>query len=258
MLTKRIIPCLDCKNGRVVKGVQFENIVDAGSPEVLALRYEQQGADEIVFLDITATISAQEIRLDTVRQVRSALSIPLTVGGGVRTIRDIETLLVNGADKVAINSAGVSNPALIDDAAKRFGSQCIVIAIDAKRNSMSSSNALLPQWQVVTASGTHLTDLQVVDWAVRAAELGAGEILLTSYDRDGTNAGYDLELITAVASAVSIPVIASGGAKTTEDLLTAFNAGADAVLAASMFHFGSTTIQNEKQQLSKQGVLVRV
>ncbi|MBS1726128.1 MAG: imidazole glycerol phosphate synthase subunit HisF [Armatimonadetes bacterium] len=250
MVTKRIIPCLDCKDGRVVKGIQFQGLTDAGSPSELAARYELEGADELVVLDVGATVGGRDIQMQTVKEVRAELSIPLTVGGGVRTVEDIEKLLHSGADKVSMNSAAVANPNLVAEASKAFGAQCTVVAIDTKRFGK--------QWMVLTKSGTEPQPLDTIDWAKKVEDLGAGEILLTSFDRDGTQLGYDLELLLAVTDAVQIPVIASGGAKVTQDLVRAFEAGADAVLAASMFHYQTTTIGKVKQELRQAGVEVRL
>jgi cyclase len=251
-LTTRIIPCLDVKDGRVVKGIKFQNIKDSGSPVELARSYEEQGADEIVLLDISATLESRDNSLDIVRAVRAVLSIPLTVGGGVKAAKDVFELLSAGADKVAMNSAAVMTPSLISDVAKRFGRQCTVIAIDAKKESPESNS-----WKVVIRSGEKDLDLDVVEWAKEAERLGAGEILLTSWDRDGTRSGYDIELLRAVSSAVKIPVIASGGASTPQHLIEALNAGADAVLAASIFHEGEYRCDTLKTILSKSGVKFR-
>ena len=250
MLTKRIIPCLDCKNGNVVKGVKFQNLMDVGSPSELALRYEQEGADEIVLLDVVATVQDRYFQIETIRKVREVLSIPLTVGGGIKNIQDIDSLLQAGADKVSINSAAVKNPELISEASTRFGSQCIVVAIDAK----NIGNA----WSVLTQSGTKDESLDVCEWVKMISALGAGEILLTSFDRDGTKNGYDLALIRAASSATTLPVIASGGARNAEDLNLALQSGADAVLAASMFHFKEYTIQQVKRELKNFGIEVRL
>lgn len=250
MVTKRIIPCLDCKDGRVVKGIQFQGLTDAGSPSDLAARYEAQGADELVVLDVGASIESRDIQMQTVREVRAQLSIPLTVGGGVRSVEDIEKLMQSGADKVSMNTAAVMNPQLIHDASRAFGSQCIVVAVDTKR--------IGKKWSVLTKSGTEEQPLDTIDWAKKIEDFGGGEILLTSFDRDGTQMGYDLELLYAVTDAVKIPVIASGGAKVTKDLFDAFDSGADAVLAASMFHFESTTIGQVKKELRELGIEVRI
>jgi len=250
MVTRRIIPCLDCKDGRVVKGIKFQGLTDAGSPAELAARYELEGADELVVLDVGASIESRNIQMQTIRDVRAELSIPLTVGGGVRTVEDIEKLLQSGADKVSMNTAAVMNPSLIREASKEFGAQCTVVAADTRRYGK--------KWVVLTKSGTEQQPLDMIDWAKQVEDLGAGEILLTSFDRDGTQQGYDLELLLAVTDAVRIPVIASGGAKVTSDLVHAFEAGADAVLAASMFHYQTTTIGKVKQELRDAGVEVRL
>jgi cyclase len=250
VLTCRIIPCLDTANGRVVKGVRFRNLRDAGDPAACAERYEQQGADELVLLDVAATPEARAHRLDTVRAVRSALSIPLTVGGGVRSADDAARLLEAGADKVAVNTAAVEQPALLTSLSERFGSQCVVLALDA-------AGAQGAGWSVVVESGRRQTARAAVDWAVEAAGRGAGELLLTSVDRDGTRSGYDLDLIGAVARSVGIAVIASGGASSPAHLSEALKAGADAVLAASIFHDGDWTVAALKDELAARGVRVR-
>lgn len=252
MLTRRVIPCLDVRNGRVVKGVRFQNLRDSGDPAELAAAYEAAGADEITLLDVSATPEARRSALGVVAAVRSVLSIPLTVGGGVRSVDDAERLLAAGADKVGINTAAVHSPELLARCADRFGVQCIVLAIDAAR-----TTSHVPSWTVVVRSGMNRTDLDAVRWAAAGAELGAGEILLTSWDRDGTRSGYDLALIRAVARAVPIPVIASGGAATSEHLRQAIEAGADAVLAAGIFHDGVTTVSSIKSELAACGVEVR-
>lgn len=249
MLTRRIIPCLDTRDGRVVKGINFQGLRDAGSPAELAGRYEAQGADEIVILDVVATDRGRDHALETVREVRRVLSIPLTVGGGVRSVADAERLLEAGADKVGVNSAACDRPALLGELAGRFGVQCVVLAIDAARQA--------DQWRVFRRSGSEATGRDAVAWAVEGAACGAGELLLTSIDRDGTRSGYDLDLLRAVCGAVTVPVIASGGARSAEDLLAAVGAGADAVLAASMFHDGDTTVAAVKQRLAEAGVEVR-
>jgi len=252
MLTKRIIPCLDIRDGRVVKGVRFGGLRDAGDPVELARLYEEQGADEIVVLDVSATAEGRAAAARTVEDIRAVLSIPLTVGGGVRTIADACALLSAGADKVGINSAAVERPAILAELAERVGRQCVVLSVDG---------AALPQrsgsWQVVTHAGTKRRDIDVVTWSQQGQVLGAGEILLTSWDRDGTLGGYDLELIAAVARAVRLPVIASGGAATSQHMLEALEAGASAVLAASIFHDGSRSVQSVKQELGLAGVEVR-
>ena len=249
MLKSRIIPCLDVNDGRVVKGVKFQNLRDAGDPVELSFHYEAQGADELVLLDVTATRQERIAMLETVEQVRQKLGIPLTVGGGIASIEDAGRLLNAGADKVSINSAAVRNPDLIDAMAKRFGAQCTVVAIDAKK-----SNG---QFQVLTRSGTTAETLDAVAWAAEAQQRGAGEILLTSFDRDGTRSGYDLPMLSAVTSACSLPVIASGGADSVTHMVEAFEHGAHAVLAASIFHDGNLTVAKVKHQLAAAGVEVR-
>jgi imidazole glycerol-phosphate synthase subunit HisF len=260
MLAKRIIPCLDVKEGRVVKGVSFVDLRDAGDPVEVARLYDAQGADELCFLDITASVEKRSILLDVVRRTAEQVFMPLTVGGGVRAVEDIRQLLLAGADKVSINTAVVERPALVDEAARMFGSQCIVIAIDAKRVSgpVGDFHQGPARWEVYTHGGRTATGLDAVDWARRVADAGAGELLLTSIDCDGTKAGYDLELTRAVAQAVPVPVIASGGAGQLEHLYDAFARGeADAVLAASIFHYRTFTIGQAKRYLSEQGVTVR-
>ncbi|MEY3284275.1 MAG: imidazole glycerol phosphate synthase subunit HisF [Acidobacteriota bacterium] len=253
MLAKRIIPCLDVDNGRVVKGISFVNLVDAGDPVEQGARYDREGADELVFLDITASSDRREIVAGMVRQVADQVFIPFTVGGGIRTVDDIRHILKSGADKVSINTAAVKNPDLIREGAERFGAQCIVVAIDARRVPGS-----VPRWQVFLNGGRTPTDLDAVEWACQAAALGAGEILLTSMDQDGRKDGYDLELTRAVAEAVQIPVIASGGAGNLEHLYDALTVGkASAVLAASIFHFGQLTIGEAKDYLRGRGILMR-
>ena len=252
MLAKRIIPCLDVRDGRVVKGVNFVNIRDAGDPVELATYYSQQGADEIVFLDITATYEARKTVADVVRKTVQQVFVPVTVGGGIRTLEDFQELLRAGADKISVNSAAVKDPTLISRAAERFGSQCIVLAIDARR--VPGEN----RWKVFTHGGRNETELDAVEWAVRGVELGAGEILLTSMDADGTCAGYDCGLTRAVSDAVGVPVIASGGAGTLEHLAEVLDRGrADAVLAASIFHFGTFTVPQAKEFLKAKGIPVR-
>jgi len=251
MLAKRVIPCLDVKDGRVVKGVRFVDLADAGDPVEAAVAYDRQGADELVFLDITASHEGRAIMLDVVRRTAEAISMPLTVGGGVRSLEDIRTLLRAGADKISLNTAAVERPALIQDAARRFGSQCIVVAIDAKRDREG--------FRVYTHGGRQPAGREAVAWAREAAALGAGEILLTSMDRDGTRDGYDLELTAAVADAVPVPVIASGGAGRLEHLHDGLTRGrADAALAASIFHFGEHSILEAKRYLADRGVPVRL
>jgi cyclase len=251
MLAKRIIPCLDVKDGRVVKGVNFINLQDAGDPVENGKFYDDEGADELVFLDITASSDRREIILDMVKHVAETVHIPFTVGGGIRTIDDVRTILENGADKVSMNTAAVENPDIIGESAVRFGSQCILVAIDAKRNERDS-------WTVYLHGGRTRTEIDAVEWAARAEELGAGEILLTSMDRDGTKEGYDLELTRRISERVGIPVIASGGAGTIEHLYEGLEQGkADAVLAASIFHFREISIREVKEQLAERGIPVR-
>ena len=251
MLAKRVIPCLDVKDGRVVKGVRFVDLRDAGDPVEVALAYDVQGADELVFLDITASHEGRQVMLDVVRRTAEGISMPLTVGGGIRSVDDVRRLLRAGADKVSLNTAAHERPALIREAAERFGSQCIVVAIDARREP--------GRFGVYTHGGRRPTGRDAVEWAREATGLGAGEILLTSMDRDGTKDGYDLELTRAIADAVSVPVIASGGAGTLEHLWEGLVEGAaDAVLAASIFHFGLHTIAEAKRYLHERGVEVRV
>jgi cyclase len=250
-VTKRIIPCLDVKNGRVVKGINFANLRDKGDPVELAVRYEDEGADEIVFLDITASLEGRETLFRVVRDTASVLTIPLTVGGGIRSLEDISKALTNGADKVSINTAAVENPSLITKASDEFGSQSIVVAIDAKR--------VGEKFLVFTKSATYNTGLNAVEWARRVAELGAGEILLTSIDRDGTRLGYDVELTRLVSEAAHIPVIASGGAGTLKHFYDVLTLGrADAALAAGVFHDGVIRIRELKLYLLKRGVEVRL
>ena len=255
-LAKRIIPCLDVDKGRVVKGVKFVGIRDAGDPVEIAKRYDEQGADELVFLDITASAEDRDTMAHVVEEVAGQVFIPLTVGGGIRTAADIRRMLNAGADKVAINTAAVTNPELVREAADRFGAQCIVVAIDAKR---AGSVGDRPQWEVYTHGGRKATGLDAVKWAQRMMESGAGEILLTSMDRDGTRDGFDLALTRAVSDAVSIPVIASGGVGNLDHLVVGIKeGGADAVLAASIFHFGQYTVAEAKHYLASQGIEVRL
>ena len=251
-LAKRIIPCLDVDNGRVVKGVQFENIRDAGDPVEIARRYDEQGADEITFLDITASSDDRDIILHVVEQVAEQVFIPLTVGGGVRVVEDVRRLLNSGADKVSMNTAAVNNPQLVHDASSKVGSQCIVVAIDAKQTAPG-------KWEVFTHGGRNNTGLDAIEWARKVESLGAGEILLTSMDRDGTKSGFDLALTRAVSDAVRIPVIASGGVGTLEHLAEGVSEGrADAVLAASIFHFGQHTVREAKELMRARGIEVRL
>ncbi|GAB4287922.1 MAG: imidazole glycerol phosphate synthase subunit HisF [Methylophaga sp.] len=255
-LAKRIIPCLDVDAGRVVKGVQFVDIRDAGDPVEIAKRYDEQGADEITFLDITATHDERETMLHVVEAVASQVFIPLTVGGGIRTVEDIRRMLNAGADKVGINSAAVKNPDFVREAADRFGSQCIVVAIDAKQVSKEDEPA---RWEIFTHGGRKPTGIDAIDWARKMVANGAGEILLTSMDRDGTKSGFDLALTRAISDAVEVPVIASGGVGQLQHLSEGILQGhADAVLAASIFHFGEYTIQEAKQQMASQGIEVRL
>jgi cyclase len=253
-LAKRIIPCLDVDNGRVVKGVQFVDIRDAGDPVEIAKRYDEQGADEITFLDITASSDERETMVHVVEQVAGQVFIPLTVGGGIRTVEDIRRLLNAGADKVAINTAAVFNPEFVKEAAERFGSQCIVVAIDAKQVTDNP-----PKWEIFTHGGRKPTGIDAVEWAKRMVAYGAGEILLTSMDRDGTKNGFDLALTRAVADAVHVPVIASGGVGNLEHLAEGVIEGhAEAVLAASIFHFGEYTIEEAKRCMAEHGIEVRL
>ena len=252
MLTKRIIPCLDVTAGRVVKGVNFVELRDAGDPVEIARRYDEQGADELTFLDITASSDQRDIILHVIEAVAEQVFIPLTVGGGVRTVDDVRRLLNAGADKISVNTAALQNPQLVADASARYGAQCIVVAIDAKR-------AEDGRWEVYTHGGRKTTGRDAVDWAREVERLGAGEILLTSMDRDGTRQGFDLELTRAVSDAVGIPVIASGGVGTLQHLADGVTMGrADAVLAASIFHFGEFTVREAKAFMAAQGIPVRL
>ena len=253
MLTKRIIPCLDVKSGRVVKGTSFVQLRDAGDPVELAKFYYKEGADELVFLDITATPEGRDTMVEVVERISEEVFMPLTVGGGLRSIRDMRRMLMAGADKVSINTAAVLKPNLIGEGADKFGSQCIVVAIDAKRLSNK------PRWEVYIYSGQQPTGIDALDWAEQVVGLGAGELLLTSMDADGHRAGYDIELTRAISEAVSVPVIASGGAGTLEDLYQALVTGkADAVLAASIFHYGTYSIGKTKEYLIKRGIPIRI
>ncbi len=255
-LAKRIIPCLDVDNGRVVKGVQFVDIRDAGDPVEVAKRYNEQGADEITFLDIRATHDNRDTMEHVVEAVASQVFIPLTVGGGIRTVEDVRRMLNAGADKVGINSAAVSNPEFVREATEKFGSQCIVVAIDAKRVSEEGEPS---RWEIFTHGGRKPTGLDAVEWAKKMVDFGAGELLLTSMDKDGTKSGFDLELTRAVSDAVAVPVIASGGVGKLQDLTDGVKIGrADAVLAASIFHFGEHTVEEAKQQMASQGIEVRL
>ncbi|MGE5474596.1 MAG: imidazole glycerol phosphate synthase subunit HisF [Ignavibacteriales bacterium] len=252
MLTKRIIPCLDVNKGRVVKGVKFLDLKDAGDPVEVAKIYDKSGADELVFLDITASSDARSILINVVEKVAEQIFIPFTVGGGIRTVDDFREILKAGADKVSINSSAISNPQLISDAAWKFGKQCVIVAIDAKKNTDGS-------WDVYSHGGRTNTGLDAVEWAVKAEELGAGEILLTSMDCDGTKNGYDMALTKSICSKINIPVIASGGAGTKEHFRDVFlQAGADAALAASLFHYRELEINDLKKYLDKQNIEVRI
>ena len=251
-LAKRIIPCLDVTAGRVVKGINFLDLRDAGDPVEIARRYDEQGADEITFLDITATSDGRDMMLNIIESVASQVFIPLTVGGGVRAVDDVRRLLNAGADKISINSSAISNPQLVADASQKYGSQCIVVAIDAKKSADG-------RWEVFTHGGRKATGLDAVEWAKKMESLGAGEILLTSMDRDGTKAGFDLPLTRAVSDAIRIPVIASGGVGGLQDLADGVKQGhADAVLAASIFHYGQHTVPEAKRFMAEQGIPMRL
>lgn len=255
-LAKRIIPCLDVDKGRVVKGVNFVDIRDAGDPVEVARRYDEQGADEVTFLDITASSDARDILIHVVEQVASEVFIPLTVGGGIRSEQDIRYLLNAGADKVSINTAAISDPEFVRRAAERFGNQCIVVAIDAKA---VHGEGEPPRWEIFTHGGRRPTHIDAVEWACKMADYGAGEILLTSMDRDGTKSGFDLELTRIISEAVPIPIIASGGVGNLDHLVEGIVQGkADAVLAASIFHFGEHTIEQAKTYMQTQGIEVRL
>ena len=254
-LAKRIIPCLDVENGRVVKGVQFLDIRDAGDPVEVAKRYNEQGADEITFLDITATHEGRDTMVHTVEKMASEVFIPLTVGGGIRSCEDIRTMLNAGADKVSINSAAIYNPDFVREAAERFGSQCIVVAIDAKQVSAAGAEK---RWEIFTHGGRKSTGIDALQWAIKMAEYGAGEILLTSMDQDGVKNGYDLGVTKAISDAVNIPIIASGGGGNLQHLGDGVKlGGAEAVLAASIFHFGEYSIEQAKEFMRQQGIEVR-
>ena len=251
MLAKRIIPCLDIDKGRVVKGVNFVNLIDAGDPVEIAKAYDKIGADEIVFLDITASSDGRRTAVDILSRASEQVFIPLTIGGGIRSVEDFRALLAAGADKIAVNSAAIKNPELISEAALKFGSQCVVLAVDAKANGRGS-------WDVYLNGGRVNTGLDAIEWITRAEKLGAGEVLLTSMDKDGTKSGYDIELTRRAAEAVNIPVIASGGAGRMEDFAEVLTAGkADAALAASLFHFGEIEMRALKQYLAGQGIPIR-
>jgi len=252
MLTKRIIPCLDVTAGRVVKGINFVGLQDAGDPVEVAERYNEQGADELTFLDITATSDGRDLILPIIEAVASKVFIPLTVGGGVRATQDVRRLLNAGADKVSVNSSAVANPDLVSDASAHYGSQCIVVAIDAKQTAPK-------RWEVFTHGGRKGTGIDAIEWAMEVAKRGAGEILLTSMDRDGTKDGFDLELTAAVSKAVTVPVIASGGVGGLQDLVDGIQIGrADAVLAASIFHYGQHSVQEAKHYMAKHGIAIRL
>ena len=259
MLAKRIIPCLDVTGGRVVKGVNFVELRDAGDPVEIAARYNLQGADELTFLDITATSDGRDLILPIIEAVASQVFIPLTVGGGVRTVEDVRRLLNAGADKTSFNSAAIANPDVINAASDKYGAQCIVVAIDAKRRSADDAASRGPGWDVYSHGGRKNTGLDAVQWAAEMARRGAGEILLTSMDRDGTKSGFDLELTRAVSDAVGVPVIASGGVGSLDDLANGIQqGGADAVLAASIFHYGEFTVGQAKALLAERGIAVRL
>ncbi|MGW6332277.1 imidazole glycerol phosphate synthase subunit HisF [Nocardia rhamnosiphila] len=256
MLATRVIPCLDVDSGRVVKGVNFQNLRDAGDPVELAAAYDAQGADELTFLDVTASSGDRGTMLDVVTRTAEQIFIPLTVGGGVRTVEDVDRLLRAGADKVSVNTAAIARPEVLHEMSQRFGSQCIVLSVDA-RTVPDGEPATPSGWEVTTHGGRRGTGIDAVEWAIRGAELGVGEILLNSMDADGTKAGFDLRMIGAVRAAVSIPVIASGGAGAVEHFAPAVRAGADAVLAASVFHFGDLTIPQVKDAMRAADLVVR-
>jgi imidazole glycerol-phosphate synthase subunit HisF len=259
MLAKRIIPCLDVTGGRVVKGVNFLALRDAGDPVEIAARYNEQGADELTFLDITATSDGRDLILHIIEAVASQVFIPLTVGGGVRTVEDVRRLLNAGADKTSFNSAAIANPDVIAAASEKYGAQCIVVAIDAKRRTAEETQARGPGWDVYSHGGRRNTGMDAVQWAVEMTRRGAGEILLTSMDRDGTKAGFDLELTRAVSDAVTVPVIASGGVGNLDHLADGIQqGGADAVLAASIFHYGEYTVAQAKARMAERGIAVRL
>ncbi|PPI99291.1 imidazole glycerol phosphate synthase subunit HisF [Nocardia nova] len=255
-LAVRVIPCLDVDAGRVVKGVNFENLRDAGDPVELAAAYDAQGADELTFLDVTASSGDRGTMIDVVTRTAEQIFIPLTVGGGVRTVEDVDRLLRAGADKVSVNTAAIANPEILREMSQRFGSQCIVLSVDARR--VPDTGAPTPSgWEVTTHGGKRGTGIDAVEWAVRGAELGVGEILLNSMDADGTKGGFDLPMISAVRAAVSVPIIASGGAGEVDHFAPAVRTGADAVLAASVFHFGDLTIPQVKSAMRAEGITVR-
>jgi imidazole glycerol-phosphate synthase subunit HisF len=259
MLAKRIIPCLDVTGGRVVKGVKFVELRDAGDPVEIAARYNEQGADELTFLDITATSDERDLILHIIEAVASQVFIPLTVGGGVRTVEDVRRLLNAGADKTSFNSAAIANPDVIAAASAKYGAQCIVVAIDAKRRNAEEASVRGPGWDVFSHGGRRNTGLDAVEWAREMARRGAGEILLTSMDRDGTRAGFDLDLTRAVSDAVTVPVIASGGVGSLDHLADGIQqGGADAVLAASIFHYGEYTVAQAKARMAERGIPVRI
>ena len=255
-LAVRVIPCLDVDDGRVVKGVKFANLRDAGDPVELAAAYNEQGADELTFLDVTASKSGRGTMLDVVRRTAEQIFIPLTVGGGVRSVEDVDQLLRAGADKVSVNTSAIARPELLSELSQRFGSQCIVLSVDA-RTVPEGSEPTASGWEITTHGGTKGTGIDAVEWAVRGAELGVGEILLNSMDADGTKEGFDLAIIAAVRAAVNIPIIASGGAGKAADFAPAVKAGADAVLAASVFHFGELSIAQVKESMAAEGITVR-
>ena len=253
MLSARVIPCLDVDNGRVVKGVRFKELRDAGDPVLVAQAYEEQGADELVFLDITASSDGRNTMRDVVEKTAASCFMPLTVGGGIRNVTNIRDMLLSGADKVSLNTAAILNPSLVDEASKTFGNQCIVVAIDAKKNTDSES------WSVYTHGGRKITELDAVEWAKEIVQRGAGEILLTSMDRDGTKQGFDIELTKTISEAVEVPVIASGGVGNPSHMVDGIIQGkANAVLAASIFHFGECTIPQTKEEMRKAGIPVRL
>jgi cyclase len=256
-LARRIIPCLDVKNGRVVKGINFVELRDAGDPVEQAAAYERQGADELCYLDISASPEGHDTIVDIVKRTADQVFMPLTVGGGVRSVADAERLLLAGADKIAVNTAAIRRPELVREISARFGNQAIVVAVDAKRRSGAAGGQSLPGWEVYSHGGRTPEGLDAIEWCKRVADLGAGELLVTSMDRDGTGLGYDLELIRTVATSVTVPVIASGGVGKLDDLAEGLLAGADAVLAASIFHFGQHTIGEAKAFLIERGLAIR-